>query len=233
MTRQGCCGGPAWSDAQILDRLAGLSKVIPPAIIEQVLLDTGRDRQRACRLSHRVTLWVVLAMGVLTHLPIRQVFKHARRIRPGENTPSRSNLCEARQRLGVEPVRRAGGRGHTPLGHAADARRLLPRIAFGGHRWHRAGCARHACQRGPLSSAAAAVAATAPSRRSARSASSNWARMWNSRSHIGGWQDSEQNLVDNCGTKFPPTPAARETAVFSATTIGKRWIRRVSSCLSA
>ena len=47
-------------------------------------------------------LWVVLAMGVLTHLPIRQVFKHARRMRPGDKTPARSNLCEARQRLGVE-----------------------------------------------------------------------------------------------------------------------------------
>ena len=51
-------------------------------------------------------LWVVLAMGVLTDLPIRQVFKHARRMRPGEKTPARSNLCEARQRLGVAPVRR-------------------------------------------------------------------------------------------------------------------------------
>jgi hypothetical protein len=51
-------------------------------------------------------LWIVLAMGVLTHLPIRQVFKHAQRMRAGEKTPSRSNLCEGRQRLGVEPVRR-------------------------------------------------------------------------------------------------------------------------------
>jgi hypothetical protein len=52
-------------------------------------------------------LWVVLAMGLLTHLPIRQVYKHARRMREGEEkTPSRSNLCEGRQRLGVEPVRR-------------------------------------------------------------------------------------------------------------------------------
>ena len=51
-------------------------------------------RQRACRLSHRVMLWVVLAMGVLTDLPLRQVFKHARRMRPGDKTPSRSNLCE-------------------------------------------------------------------------------------------------------------------------------------------
>ncbi len=45
-------------------------------------------------------------MGVLTDLPIRQVFKHARRMRPEDKTPSRSNLCEARQRLAVEPVRR-------------------------------------------------------------------------------------------------------------------------------
>jgi hypothetical protein len=74
--------------------------------MEQALLETGRGEQRACRLSHRVMLWIVLAMGVLTHLPIRQVFKHARRLRPGESTPSRGNLCEARQRLGVEPVRR-------------------------------------------------------------------------------------------------------------------------------
>jgi Insertion element 4 transposase N-terminal/Transposase DDE domain len=103
MTRQGCCAIPA-QDAPLLDRLEGLSKVIPPEIMEQALLETGRDKQRACRLSNRVMLWVVLAMGLLTHLPIRQVFKHARRMRPGEKTPSRSNLCEARQRLGVEPV---------------------------------------------------------------------------------------------------------------------------------
>jgi hypothetical protein len=90
----------------ILDRLDGLSKVIPPEIMVQALLETGRDKQRSCRLSHRVMLWIVLAMGLLTHLPIRQVFKHSRRMRLGEKTPSRSNLCEARQRLGVEPVQR-------------------------------------------------------------------------------------------------------------------------------
>jgi Insertion element 4 transposase N-terminal len=106
MTRQGCCLGPTQDGADILDRLDGLSKVIPAALMEQALVDTGRDKQRSCKLSNRVMLWVVLAMGVLTHLPIRQVFKHARRMRPDETTPSRSNLCEARQRLGPEPVRR-------------------------------------------------------------------------------------------------------------------------------
>jgi DDE family transposase/transposase IS4-like protein len=50
-------------------------------------------------------LWVVLAMGLLTHLSLRQVYKHARRMVGGQKTPGRSSLCEARQRLGVEPVR--------------------------------------------------------------------------------------------------------------------------------
>jgi len=106
MRRQGSCPSPSPDALSVLDRLAGLSKVISQAVIEQALLDTDRACQRACRLSHRVMLWVVLAMGVLTDLPIRQVFKHARRMQPGDKTPSRSNLCEARQRLGVEPVRR-------------------------------------------------------------------------------------------------------------------------------
>ena len=106
MTRQGSCVGPTQDADSILDRLRGLSKVISPELIEQALLETGRGKQKTCRLSHRVMLWIVLAMGVLTHLPIRQVFKHAQRMRAGEKTPSRSNLCEGRQRLGVEPVRR-------------------------------------------------------------------------------------------------------------------------------
>ncbi len=106
MTRQGCCVEPTQNAGNILDRLEGLSKVIPPEVFEQALLETGRGGQKACRLSHRVMLWIVLAMGLLTHLPIRQVFKHARRMRLGERTPSCSNLCEGRQRLGVAPVRR-------------------------------------------------------------------------------------------------------------------------------
>jgi|HubBroStandDraft_1064217.scaffolds.fasta_scaffold111709_1 hypothetical protein len=106
MTRQVCCLGPTQDAGTILDRLAGLSKVIPPDVLRQALLDSGRDKQRACRLSHEVMLWVVLAMGILTHLPIRQVYKHARRMRWREKTPSRSNLCEGRQRLGVAAVRR-------------------------------------------------------------------------------------------------------------------------------
>ena len=88
-----------------LDRLAGLCQIIPLEVIEQALLESGRSGQKTCTLSHRTMLWVVLGMGLLTHLPIRQVYKYTRRMLGGQKTPSRSNLCEGRQRLGVEPVR--------------------------------------------------------------------------------------------------------------------------------
>ena len=90
---------------RVLDRLAGLEQVISPESVRQALSMTGRCSQRTCRLTHEITLWVVLAMGILTDLPIRQVFKHARRLRVGEDSPHRSSLCVARKRLGVAPVR--------------------------------------------------------------------------------------------------------------------------------
>jgi hypothetical protein len=39
-------------------------------------------------------------------LPIRQVFKYARRLRKGEESPHRSSLCIARKRLGVARMAR-------------------------------------------------------------------------------------------------------------------------------
>ena len=103
--QQGRCILSADNAGRVLDRLAGLEKVIRPEALRQALFASGRQNQRACVLTHEVVFWVVLAMGVLTDLPIRQVFKHARRLRPDEATPDRSALSQARQRLGVEPVR--------------------------------------------------------------------------------------------------------------------------------
>ena len=105
MRQQGCCTLPVQESGRILDRLAGLEKIITPEAIRQALSASGCVQRRACKLTHEVMLWVVLAMGLLTHLPIRQVFKHARRMRADEETPGRSTLCEARQRLGVEPIK--------------------------------------------------------------------------------------------------------------------------------
>ena len=104
-TQPGQCTLPPDATGRILDRLAGLEQIIPPEVVRQALAATGRTNQRRCTLTHEVVCWVVLAMGLLTELPIRQVFKHARRLRFGEQTPHRSSLCVARQRLGIAPVR--------------------------------------------------------------------------------------------------------------------------------
>jgi Insertion element 4 transposase N-terminal/Transposase DDE domain len=101
---QGRCTLPADEAGRVLDRLAGLEKVIRPEDIQQALAATGRINSRQCTLTHEVMLWVVLAMGLFTDVSIRQVFKRTRRLHHGEDSPHRSSLCVARQRLGVEPV---------------------------------------------------------------------------------------------------------------------------------
>ena len=88
----------------VLDRLVGLHQFISPDLVRQAVHDTGRRNRADCRLTHEIMLWVVLAMGLLTDLPLRQVFKHARRLRAGETTPPRNTLCVARRRLGVAPL---------------------------------------------------------------------------------------------------------------------------------
>ena len=100
---------------RIMDRLAGLEKVVSLETVRAVLRDTGHVNLRACPLSHEVMLWVVLARGLLTDLPIQQVFRHARRLRCDESISERSSLCEARQRWGVEPLRERPARVARPL----------------------------------------------------------------------------------------------------------------------
>jgi hypothetical protein len=89
-----------------LERLAGLQQFIGADRLQQVLHDTGRRNRSHCRLTHAVMLWVVLAMGILTDLPLREVFRCASRRQPGRKLPGRAGLCRARRRLGVAPVRR-------------------------------------------------------------------------------------------------------------------------------
>ena len=82
---------------RFLDRLTGLEQIIRRGRSPSACGHRPTN-QRRCMLTHEVVCWVVLAMGILTELPIRQVFKHARRLRFGEETPHRSSLCVARQR---------------------------------------------------------------------------------------------------------------------------------------
>ena len=90
---------------RVLDRLLLLEQVIPKDEVLQVLRDTGCLDARRCTLTFEVTCWLVLAMGLLTEMSLRQVFKAARRLMPGDWDPDRSSLCKARRRLGPAPVR--------------------------------------------------------------------------------------------------------------------------------
>lgn len=105
MTRQDCQVATGLGPVA-LDRLAGLQQVIGRRRLRQVLRRSGRRNRSHCRLTHEVMLWVVLAMGLLTDVPLREVFRQATRRRPGQKLPCRSALCQARQRLGIAPVRR-------------------------------------------------------------------------------------------------------------------------------
>lgn len=91
---------------RILDKILLLEKIIGAENVQQALSDTGRLDSRRCRLNFNVTFWVVLTAGLLTTMPIRQVFKFARSLHFGETTPHRSSLCIARQRLGLAPLMR-------------------------------------------------------------------------------------------------------------------------------
>jgi hypothetical protein len=104
MDEQGCSRLPANEHGRILDRLAGMEKIIAPELVMQALASTNKQTKRVCDLTNEVMIWVVLAMGLFTEMPIRQVFKAARRLRHGEPSPARSTLCVARQRLGSEPL---------------------------------------------------------------------------------------------------------------------------------
>lgn len=104
MDEQGRSGLPTGIDGRILDRLAGLEKVILPEHVGKAIADSGKRNNQGCKLTHEVMMWVVLAMGLFTELPIRRVFKACRRLRRGEDSPARSSLCMARQRLGSEPL---------------------------------------------------------------------------------------------------------------------------------
>ncbi len=104
MSGQGSSGLSSEVNERFLDRISRLEKIIAPELVKQALATTGKQLTRECKLNSGVMTWVVLSMGLLTELPIRQVFKACQRLRHGERTPARSSLCMARQRLGSEPL---------------------------------------------------------------------------------------------------------------------------------
>jgi len=122
-------GYQAVVDRNGLERLAGLTHVISAEVVREVLRETERENARACLLTDEVMLWVLLAMGVLTDLPIRSVYQHARSLQPGDTIPTRGAFCLARQRLKIAPLRALFHRVVRPLTNDQT-----PGATFGGLR---------------------------------------------------------------------------------------------------
>jgi hypothetical protein len=86
------------------ERLRALKRIIPRADVEAVLKTTGHDRAHCRRLPAWFLVWFVVALGLFCRDSYRQVFRWLQPYRKGGN-PGRPTFCEARQRLGVAPMR--------------------------------------------------------------------------------------------------------------------------------
>jgi hypothetical protein len=86
------------------ERIHALKRIIPRATVQAVLRRTGHARRRYLRLPAWFMIWFVVGLGLFCRDSYRQVFKWLQPFRR-HGTPGRSTFCEARQRLGVAPLR--------------------------------------------------------------------------------------------------------------------------------
>lgn len=85
------------------ERLNALQRIIPSSTIKSILKKIGQT-QPCRRLPKWFMVWFVIGMGLFATDCYRQVFRWLQRFRT-KGIPLRSTLCEARQRLGVAPLR--------------------------------------------------------------------------------------------------------------------------------
>lgn len=86
------------------ERRRALQRIIPRARVDAALAQSGRDRTHCRRLPGWFMVWFMIALGLCCRDAYRQLFRWLQPFRPG-GIPGRSTLCEARQRLGVAPLR--------------------------------------------------------------------------------------------------------------------------------
>jgi hypothetical protein len=86
------------------ERVQALQRIIPRTAVQAALRATGQAQRRCPRLPKWFMVWFVIALGLFCTDRYAQVYKWLQRWRR-RGTPGRSTLCEARQRLGVAPLR--------------------------------------------------------------------------------------------------------------------------------
>jgi hypothetical protein len=87
-----------------LPYLQGLYQLVPPERLAYILDRTARQSRRRRRLPASSVAWLVIALGLFADLSIPQVW---RRLHPSadEPEPVESAFTQARQRLGIAPMR--------------------------------------------------------------------------------------------------------------------------------
>src|SRR5512135_3409119 len=86
------------------ESLRALKRIIPRARVEDALARSEHDRAVCPRLPGWFMVWFIVALGLFYRDCYRQVFRWLQPFRPNAILP-RSTFCEARQRLGVAPMR--------------------------------------------------------------------------------------------------------------------------------
>jgi len=98
----------------VADRIAlgALMRVFPPAVVDQAIAQHGRQEERKRLLPARVVVYFILAMTLFSGSSYREVMrKLTEGLRDlierlaGWTVPTKGSIAEARQRLGVEPLR--------------------------------------------------------------------------------------------------------------------------------
>ena len=91
------------------ERTRALERIIPRRAVREVLRRTGHARRHYKILPAWFVVWFVIGLGLFASDSHTQVYKHLQRFRRGR-TPRRSSLGEARNGLGIAPMRLLAGR---------------------------------------------------------------------------------------------------------------------------
>ena len=87
------------------ERIRALERIIPLDVVQEVLHETGHDRRHCPCLPHWFMAYFVLGLGLFAKDSYAQIYKNLQRFRKGV-TPQSNTFTQARQGLGVAPIRR-------------------------------------------------------------------------------------------------------------------------------
>jgi Insertion element 4 transposase N-terminal len=114
-------GGPRWSDRVAI---GALTQTYPPALVDEVLAQTGRREQRTRLLPARMVVYYLLALALFADVAYLEVLRlltealrrPSRRGRGGPmRLPVKSALIQARARLGPAPLKALFDQAAVPL----------------------------------------------------------------------------------------------------------------------